>query len=291
MKFFSYFKKLQYFIVIALVTIFFTSIATSSETNKKNINDKKVKKDKIQKIVSKKIKYKAGKVTLIGHIFYDENSSTKKPGIIVIHEWWGNNDYSKTRAKMLAELGYVAFAADMYGNGLVVDNPNDAQKEASLIYSNPTILKERFNAAYETLIKNNLVDSKHIAAIGYCFGGTVVLNAANMGIPLDAVVVFHGGLKGFKADSVINKSHILVCNGAEDKFVTSEDITNFKKSMDKVGANYEFINYKGATHAFTNPSSTETGKKYNMPIAYNEKADIDSWNDMQKFFAKYFPTK
>jgi len=242
-----------------------------------------------QNIVRKEIDYKAGETTLKGYLFYDENQTEKNPGIIVVHEWWGNNAYNQKRAEMLAELGYTAFAADMYGNGLVVDNPGDAQKNAGVIYADMGLLKERMTAAYDVLVNSGFADSERIAAIGYCFGGTVALNAANAGVPLDAVVSFHGGLAGFKANSTIKNTPVLVCNGAADKFVSQEDKDNFKNQMNAVGAVFEFKEYEGATHAFTNPESTEAGKKFNMPIAYNAAADSASWKDMKTFFTKYFP--
>lgn len=281
-------------ILFALSMLFVISLTSCGENQKNNQENKIATQDQVQierKIVSKEIDYKAGDVTLKGYLYYDENNSQKSQGIIVVHEWWGNNEYNRMRAEMLAELGYVAFAADMYGDGKVLDNPQDAQNSAGAIYSDPNLLKERMNAAYETLKNSGFADPNHVAAVGYCFGGTVALNAANAGIPLDAVVSFHGGLNGFKADSAIKKTPVLVCNGAADNFITQEDIDNFKKSMDAVGAPYEFINYEGATHAFTNPGSTEAGEKFNMPIAYNAQADSASWKDMQVFFSKYFPVK
>jgi dienelactone hydrolase len=231
-----------------------------------------------QNIVRKEIDYKAGNTTLKGYLFYNKNNTKKSPGIIVVHEWWGNNAYSQKRARMLAELGYTAFAADMYGNGLIVDNPEEAQKNAGVIYSDLGLLKERMTAAYDVLVNSGFADPERIAAIGYCFGGTVVLNAASLGVPLDAVVSFHGGLEGFKANPAIKNTHVLVCNGAADKFVSQEDKDNFKNQMKAVGAEYEFKEYEGALHAFTNPESTEAGQKFNMPIAYNAAADSASWN-------------
>ncbi|KUL16947.1 MAG: dienelactone hydrolase family protein, partial [Proteiniphilum sp. 51_7] len=177
----------------------------------------------------------------------------------------------------------------MYGNGLVFDNPGDAEKNAGVLYADMGLLKERITAAYDVLVNSGFADPERVAAIGYCFGGTVVLNAANLGVPLDAVVSFHGGLAGFKADPVIKNTHVLVCNGAADTFVSQEDKDNFKNQMNAVGAAYEFKEYEGALHAFTNPESTEAGKKFNMPIAYHAAADAASWNDMKEFFSKYFP--
>lgn len=269
-----------------LITI---ATATGCGTNQKKKQQAQIEKKSEQSIVRKEIDYKAGTTTLKGYLFYDENQTEKRPGIIVVHEWWGNNAYNQKRAKMLAELGYTAFAADMYGNGLVLDNPGDAEKNAGAIYANMGLLKERMTAAHDVLVNSGFVDPERIAAIGYCFGGSVVLYAANAGIPLDAVVSFHGGLAGFKAEPTIKNTHILVCNGAADKFVSEEDKANFKNQMTAVGATYEFKEYEGALHAFTNPESTEAGKKFNMPIAYNAAADSASWNDMKEFFSKYFP--
>jgi dienelactone hydrolase len=278
-------------IKLLVVSLLMISIATAygyGRNHEKEQNAQTEKKNE-QNIVRKEIDYKAGKTTLKGYPFYDENKTKKSPGIIVVHEWWGNNAYSQNRAKMLAELGYTAFAADMYGNGLVLDNPGGAEKNAGFIYSDVGLLKERITAAYDVLVNSGFADPERIAAIGYCFGGTVVLNAASLGVPLDAVVSFHGGLAGFKADPAIKNTHVLVCNGAADKFVSQEDKDNFKNQMNAVGAAYEFKEYEGALHAFTNPESTEAGKKFNMPIAYNAAADAASWNDMKEFFSKYFP--
>lgn len=243
------------------------------------------------KIVNEQVTYTSGNDTLVGYLYYDENSNEKKPGIIVVHEWWGNNSYAQKRAQMLAELGYVALAADMYGNGKILDNPKDAQAHADVIYSNPDLLKARMMAAHQTLINSNRVINDQIAAIGYCFGGTVVLNAAAMGVPLDAVVSFHGGLAGFKATPALKNTHVLVCNGGADPFVTEDDIKNFKNEMNRENVPFVFKEYEGATHAFTNPESTEAGEKFNMPIAYNESADKASWQDMLDFFKEHFPVK
>jgi dienelactone hydrolase len=274
-----------------VVSLLLITIATT-EGYGRNQGEKQhaqTEKKNEQNIVREEIDYKAGETTLKGYLFYDENKTEKSPGIIVVHEWWGNNAYNQKRARMLAELGYTAFAADMYGNGLVHDNPGDAEKNAGVIYADMGLLKERMTAAYDVLVNSGFADTERVAAIGYCFGGTVVLNAASLGIPLDAVVSFHGGLAGFKADPAIKNTPVLVCNGAADTFVSQEDKDNFKNQMNAVGAAYEFKEYEGALHAFTNPESTEAGKKFNMPIAYNAAADSASWNDMKEFFSKYFP--
>jgi dienelactone hydrolase len=264
---------------------------TKNENSNDNNNPGITQASSSPEIVSEKVTYMSDKDTLIGYLFYDKNSTAKKPGIIVVHEWWGNNDYPQSRARQLAELGYVALSADMYGMGKTVDNPKDAQTEAGKVYSDPKILKNRMMAAYNELNKSDKVESGKIAAIGYCFGGSVCLNAANMGVPLKTVVSFHGTLDGFKANPQIKNTPVLICNGRADKFVTREQLQSFKKQMTDIKANFEIKEYADATHAFTNPASTANGKKFNMPIAYNEAADKASWQDMKDFFAKNFPAK
>ncbi|PKP44956.1 MAG: dienelactone hydrolase [Bacteroidetes bacterium HGW-Bacteroidetes-12] len=242
-------------------------------------------------VESEVLTYQSDTTKHVGYLCYDHNVKGKKPGILLVHEWWGLNDYAKMRAEKLAELGYVVLAVDMFGNGLTADNPQDAQKISGVIYGNPSLLKQRMQAAYDALQSNQEVDKENISALGYCFGGTVSLNAANMGIPFKTVVSFHGGLGGFKATEEMAKSKTLVLHGAADAFVPETDVANFKHQMDSVNAPYNFIAYENSTHAFTNKKSDETGKKFDMPIAYNEQADTTSWNDMKLFFEANFPAK
>jgi len=192
-------------------------------------------------------------------------------------------------ADMLAELGYVALAVDMYGDGKQADNPTDAGKLAGEIMKNPSLLKERFSAAMDFLRNDEHVDASQIGAIGYCFGGGVVLAMARTGTNLKAAVCFHGNLatqNPVKKGDVIAK--ILVCNGAADKFISADDVKKFKAEMKSASVDFKFVDYPGATHAFTNPAATELGKKFNIPIAYNEKADKRSWSEMQKLFKRVF---
>ena len=240
-------------------------------------------------VVGKPVEYPAEGTTLKGYIAFDDKTKDKRPGVIVVHEWWGLNDYARKRAEMLAELGYVALAVDMYGNGKVVDNPNDAGKLSSETMKNMPAMKTRFIAAMDLLKKNDAVDPTRIGAIGYCFGGGVVLAMARSGADLKGVVSFHGPLATAEpAEKGKINAKILVCNGGADKFITEKDINNLKQEMKAAGVDLKFISYDGALHSFTNPASTEVGKKFNMPIAYNEKADRKSWKDMQKFFKKVF---
>lgn len=221
-------------------------------------------------------------------VVYDSSHVNKRPGILVVPEWWGLNDYTKMRARKLAALGYIAMAVDIFGNGQIADNPEQAQNLATPFYQNPQLAKDRLDAAKSKLKTYPQTDSSDLAAIGYCFGGGIVLNAARLGEDLKGVVSFHGDLIGVPAKKDLLKSKILVCNGQSDQFITKEDIALFKKQLDSIGAEYIFKQYPGATHAFTNPEATALGKKFNMPVEYNPKADSASWSDMKAFFSTIF---
>ena len=240
------------------------------------------------KIKEQTVSYILDGTSYKGFVAFDENIKGKRPAILVIPEWWGLNDYAKSRAKQLAELGYIAMAVDMFGEGKIAANPQEAMEYTKPFYAEPNLAKSRVDAALKQLKSFPATDAGKMAAIGYCFGGNVVLNAARLGSDLKGVVSFHGGLEGAPANKQLLKAKILVCNGGNDKFVSDESIADFKHSMDSIGADYKFISYPNSTHAFTNPASTETGKKFNMPIEYNEVADKASWNDMKEFFGKIF---
>jgi dienelactone hydrolase len=240
-------------------------------------------------LVEKEVEYSADGTTLKGFLVYDGNVEGKRPGVLVVHEWWGLNDYARSRARMLAELGYTAFALDMYGDGKTATHPEDAQKFAMQVFNNIESAQAKFMAAYKLLKEQETTDPNNIAAIGYCFGGGVVLQMARIGTELKAAVSFHGSLQPITpAEPNKVKAFILVCNGADDPFTTSEQIEAFKKEMDSAKVNYEFINYEGAVHSFTSPYADSLGKKFNMPLAYNEKADKESWQEMQNVFNKVF---
>jgi dienelactone hydrolase len=206
-----------------------------------------------------------------------------------VHEWWGHNDYARRRAKQLAEAGYTAFAVDMYGEGKQADHPEDAQKFMEQVMSDAGMARERFTAALEILKSHPHVDAERTGAIGYCFGGAVVLNMARMGVDLDAVASFHGTLQSIveeAPDSI--DTDILVLNGAADPFVPDEQIEAFKEEMKAADADYEIVNYPGVKHAFTNPNADDMGEKFDLPLAYDAEADEDSWEKMKAFFEKVF---
>lgn len=234
------------------------------------------------------VNYTADTAKLVGFVAYNEAISQPRPAVLVIPEWWGMTEYPKMRARQLANLGYIAMVADMYGNGLVADSPSLAGKLATPFYTNPALARSRFMAALNILKSYPQADTTKIAAIGYCFGGSIVLNAAKMGAPLNGVVSFHGDLRGVPADKKLLKAKILVCHGLADSFVPQEQVDGFKKQMDSVGADYTFKAYADATHAFTNPGATATGQRFNLPIKYNAAADSASWKDMQDFFGRIF---
>lgn len=234
------------------------------------------------------ISYSGDNTNMKGFVAFDSSSDAKRPAVLIIPEWWGLNEYPKMRARELAKLGYIAMAMDMYGEGLVTDSPSTAGKLATPFYSNPQKALTRIEAALAALKNFPQADTGKIAAIGYCFGGGMVLNAARLGEPLKGVVSFHGSLVGTPANKDLLKAKVLVCHGADDPFVPKEEVDKFKKQMDSIKADYTFNAYPGAVHAFTNPNATEAGKKWNIPIAYNAAADSASWNDMKAFFDRIF---
>ncbi len=239
-------------------------------------------------IKEENITYVADGVILNGFVVFDSNLKGKRPAILVVPEWWGLNDYPKSRARQLASLGYIAMAVDMYGNGKIASDPKEAQALAGTFYRNPQLGKTRLDAAIKKIKEYEQTDTANLAAIGYCFGGSVVLNSAKLGSDLKGVVSFHGGLAGVKPDKNLLQAKILVCQGGSDKFVPQHDLDVFKHQLDSVGANYTVKVYPNATHAFTNPEATATGKKFSMPIEYNPEADKNSWNDMKLFFTSLF---
>ena len=241
------------------------------------------------KVVTETINYEIDGKPFKGYLAYDDAIKEKRPGVLVVHEWWGANDYARTRAKDLAEAGYVAFALDMYGAGQVADHPDKAKAFMNATLEKMPVAEQRFQKAKSILESRSDVDSDKIAAIGYCFGGGIVLHMARQGADLDGVVSFHGSL-GTKdpAEKGEVKAKVRVFNGADDPFVTKEQIEAFKKEMEAANVDYKFVNYEGAVHSFTNPGADEKGKQFDMPLAYDEKAAKDSWQSMLDFFEKIF---
>ena len=267
-------------IILSLLSCNDQQTSTTAETKKDSVAA-------TPSIKEEPVSYTLDGTNYKGYVSYDSNNKDKRPGILVVHEWWGLNDYSRMRARKLAELGYIAMAVDMYGDGKTGDDPKAAMALATPYYKDPTLAKTRLDAAINKLKSFPQTDSSKMAAIGYCYGGFIVLNAAKLGADLKGVVSFHGDLTGVPVNRDLLKARILVCHGDSDQFVNSQ-VAGFKKSMDSAKIDYTFKHYANATHVFTNPASTENGKKFNMPIKYNAAADSASWNDMRDFFKKIF---
>lgn len=228
-------------------------------------------------------------VVLKGYLAFDPAVGKKRPGVIVVHEWWGHNDYARRRARMLAEMGYTALAIDMYGDGKEALHPDDAAKFSGEVMSNRPVARARFLAAVEILKNHDSVDAERIAAIGYCFGGSLVLHMARSGADLKGVASFHGGLAGSKTDAPGEiKAKLLVVHGGDDAFEPPEVVEEFRAEMKTRGAKMRFVTYQGAKHSFTNPDADKYAKKFNLPLEYNEQADKNSWNELAVFLGKVF---
>lgn len=233
---------------------------------------------------SETIEYQDGVTTLKGHLVYDDAIADKRPGVLVAHEWWGLNDYAKRRAEMLAELGYVAFALDMYGDDKVTGHAPDAQGWMEQISGNVDAWRARAMAGLEVLKANERVDADKLAAIGYCFGGATVMQLAYAGADLDGVVSFHGSLPPAPAGARI-KPKVLAAHGFDDGFVPAEKVAAFEQSLAAVGADWQLMVYSGARHGFTNPDAGDYGIDM---IQYNPEADARSWALMQGFLDEVF---
>lgn len=241
------------------------------------------------RIEGKEIAYTVGDATLKGYLAWNPALKGKLPGVLVVHEWWGHNEYARNRARMLAELGYVAFAVDMYGNGAQAQHPEEAGMLAAMINKNRDTAAERFNAAIGVLKQQANVDPTRLAAIGYCFGGGVVLNMAREGIPLKGVASFHGSLAtDTPAMPGAIKAKIFVANGGADTFSPPQMGSAFVDEMMKAGVDFRFYNYPGAKHSFTNPAADDYAKRFGLNVAYHAAADRRSWDDLKNFLREIF---
>jgi dienelactone hydrolase len=235
---------------------------------------------------SETVEYKDGDTALKGFLVYDDALEGKRPGVIVVHEWWGLNDYAKQRAEMLAELGYVAFAVDMYGEERVTEHGEDAKAWMTQITQNVEAWQKRAQLGLDVLKTHELVDTDYTAAVGYCFGGATVMQMAYAGADLDGVVSFHGSLPPATETQQKNiEAKVLVAHGEADGFVPPERVVAFKQALDAADADWQMVTYGGARHAFTNPRADEYGMD---GLKYDEKADERSWALMQSFLDEVF---
>ena len=275
--------------LLILLAITMSCKKSKSTSNVGEENQEIVKTEALPvKVKGEEISYATDTTEMKGYIAYDENSDKQRPGIIVIHEWWGHNDYVRKRADMLAELGYTAIAIDMYGDGKQAEHPEDAGKFAGSVVRNLDMASARFHKAMEVLKSHPATDSTKIAAIGYCFGGGVALTMANLGADLDAVAAFHSAVQLPVMPNEKLKAKVLVCNGADDPFITDDSVIAFKAKMDSINAEYNYIAYEGATHSFTSKDADSIGKKFNIPLAYNKEADEKSWEALQQLLKDAF---
>lgn len=238
------------------------------------------------KVVGQAVEYKHGDAVLEGYLAYDDSIDGKRPGVLIVHEWKGINDYSRSRAEQLAALGYVGFAVDMYGKGVQAKDHEEAAKLSGIYRNDRNLMRERAKTALETLKANPLVDTTKIAAIGYCFGGAAVLEMARAGFDLKGVASFHGSLDTpMPADSKTLKAKVRVFNGAADKFISQENIANFEAEMKNANADWKLTQFEGAVHSFTVPTA---GSDPTTGMAYHADADKRSWEMLKEFLKEIF---
>ena len=238
-------------------------------------------------VKTQELEYEQGGTTLQGFLARDEAAKGTRPGVLVIHEWWGHNEHARNQAKKLAQAGYVAFALDMYGKGKVATHPKDAQAFMEEVTGDPELVRARFDAALDVLKKQPGVDAEKIAVVGYCMGGTIALAMARAGADLDAVATFHAGLKppGPPAAKGKFEPKVLVQTGGADPMIPDEQVTAFKKEMKEAGVDAEVVVYPKAKHSFTNPDAAKAGMD---GLAYDAEADRQSWERMTKFLKQVF---
>jgi dienelactone hydrolase len=235
-------------------------------------------------IQAREISYSADGLEMVAYLAWDADREGPRPGVIVVHEWWGANDYVRGRAEQLAELGYAGFAVDLYGGGRIAADPDEAGRLMNGLVGDLPAMRARFMAGLERLRSEPLVNGSKTAAIGYCMGGGIVLHMACHGADLAAVASFHGALPlataGLEGPARVS-ARLAVYHGEADEFVSLDDARAFRRAMDAADADLLFVLLPGATHGFTNPAATERGKKYGLPLRYSALADSASWDHMQ----------
>jgi dienelactone hydrolase len=237
-------------------------------------------------IVSKPVEYKEGSTMLEGLSVYDSSLNGKRPAVLIVHQWKGLGDYEKKRAEMLAQLGYNVFAVDIYGKGIRPGTPQAAAAEAGKYKNDRALLRTRVRAGLEVLMNHEFTDRSHVAAIGYCFGGTSVLELARSGADVAGVVSFHGGLNTPTPGDARNiKAKVLALHGADDPFVPPKEVSEFEDEMRQGKVDWQFAVYGGAVHSFTDWNA---GNDNSKGSAYNERADRRSWEAMKQFFGELF---
>lgn len=240
-------------------------------------------------IITQVLEFQVGDTTHKAYMAVNEQSATSKPGVLVLHEWWGMNDNIHRRVHMLAELGYAAMSIDLFGDGQVAADADQAAAMMNAAFNDLEHTSEVLEQGLQLLNTQSIVDSERTAAIGYCFGGAMALHSARLGLPLAAVVSFHGALGATRPISAGDvKAQILICHGEADSMVSMQDLDGFKTEMDAAGVNYDVVTYADAKHGFTNPEADSNAAKYGVDVGYQQQADEQSWQAMQNFFNKVF---
>lgn len=273
---------------VLVLTVILTACKSENKDKKTEEGINAVVEKNDIKIIGEDISYETDSTIMKGYIAHNEALEGSRPGILVVHEWWGHDNFAREKADQLAELGYVALAVDMYGQGKQAEHPEEAMEFSSSVMKNFDTAKKRFKAAMETLKADENVDPEKISAIGFCFGGSVALSMANAGVDLDAVAVFHSGLGLPVMPGEELKAKLLIQNGAEDVMITDEQEKEFKAQLDSVNADYEYIAYEGVKHSFTNKDADSIAKKYDLPLAYDKEAAKKSWETMTRFLEKTY---
>lgn len=273
--------------VVFFMMAIFTITCCKKQDSKEIPKSEPVEVNQTRKVVEKTIKYTVSGKNYQSFVAYSGGDTASKPVVFIIPEWWGLNEYIKYRARKLAELGYFVMALDFYGDGKLAITPQLAKDESEPFYRSPELGLQAFKAGESQLNKYPNADQTRMAVMGYCFGGAQALNLGRQIGSLKGVISFHGNLMtGVKPNNSTVK--YLVLNGGADKFVSQSEINDFKYQMDSAKINYQLIDYPGALHAFTNPSATEVGKKYNIKIGYNADADEKSWEELVRFLSQIF---
>lgn len=235
------------------------------------------------------VEYEVNGETFTGYMAYDDEADGKRPGVLVVHEWWGHNEFAREQAEKLAAAGYTAFALDMYGSGKLAEHPEDAQSFMKEATKDMDQVKARFMAAKELLQQHDSVDSNRIAAQGYCFGGAVVLNMARLGVDLDAVVSYHGALGSpIKAEAGKVQPRIHVYTGGEDKMVPSDQVAGLVEEMQDAEADLTLVSFPGVLHSFTNPGADSIAEEFDMPVGYDDEAAKRSWEGTMRLYDEVF---
>lgn len=240
-------------------------------------------------IREQEIEYADGDTRFKGYVAWDDAIEGPRPGVLVVHEWWGHNEYVRRRARMLAEMGYTALAVDMYGDGVTADHPKDAGAFSGAVMQRADHGRSRFLAARDVLAAHATVNDSDLAAIGYCFGGGVVLTMARDGVELDGVASFHGSLGSpVTAAPGAIRARVLVLHGGADEFIPTQQVAAFAAEMTDAGAAWTFVSYPGVKHSFTNPEADAFAQSFGIPVAYDAAADADSWARLETFLTDVF---